>query len=68
MLLHKFNKYPTATAFTVEEIINASNEVYDNILIIDNVKHNIKINSKQQEAPETEPKNKKVHQTKSGRR
>ncbi len=32
MLLRKFNKYPDDKTFTVAEIINASNEVYDNIL------------------------------------
>lgn len=32
MLLRKFSRYPNDKSFTVEEIINASNEVYDNIL------------------------------------
>lgn len=30
-LLKKFNKYPNSTLFTVEEIIKASNDVYDEI-------------------------------------
>lgn len=32
MLLRKFIKYPDDKEFTVEEIINASNEVYNTIL------------------------------------
>lgn len=35
-LLKKFNKYPNSTLFTVEEIIKASNEVYDEIMKEDN--------------------------------
>lgn len=40
MLLRKFNKYPNDKTFTVAEIINTSNEVYDNILNADVVKPN----------------------------
>lgn len=32
MLLRKFSKYPDYKEFTVEDIINASNEVYEEIL------------------------------------
>ena len=32
MLLKKFSKYPDHQTFTVEEIIKASNEVYDTIM------------------------------------
>ncbi|TLC99183.1 hypothetical protein [Robinsoniella peoriensis] len=35
-LLKKFNKYPNAKLFTVEEIIKLSNEVYDEIMKEDN--------------------------------
>lgn len=31
-LLQRFNKYPNNKEFTVEEIIKASNEVYEEIL------------------------------------
>lgn len=35
-LLKKFNKYPNSTLFTVEEIIEISNKVYDEIIKEDN--------------------------------